>query len=395
MRVADILYKFPKGYKKSGKWYLTHCPCHFDKRKSLAISDTSFTTNDGKVVETIAIKCFAGCPSQSIRQWLKSGVVQYTNTFKNTEKKPKNKLKLRHIYQYLKDGNLLFEVLRFEPKTFSQRRKDKDGKIVWGLTAGHYYIDNNCWKKCDEDLLDTYEKIKYFPEVEYVLYNIDNVKKGLSKNANARIFIVGGEKDVDRLTANKFLAVTNNGGEGEGKWKSEYTEALHNTNIVFIPDNDLTGYQHLYRVASQLIPYVKSFKVVELPNLKKEHDDVSDWFQLYNGSADWLKKLVDLAADYKSQPEKIEQDFQFKLPNKNKQVQSDFIAALQAEADELSQVKDLSLLGLCDYCKGTGYEIAADTDYLTFAAEQHDNYIVPKPCRCNSFSDSEETNFSF
>ncbi len=390
MTVESVLHRF-SSYKKSGKWYITHCPCHKDERQSLGLTTCYY--KNGKT--GIAVKCFAGCSAKSIKAWLKTNEVCEPQEHYTKTKKKFQKREIIATYPYCTfENKLAYEVVRFEPKEFSQRRKDKDGKYVWGLTEGYYYNSYGNWFKC-KDAIENYEKVKYFPEVQTLLYNLNTVTQGLSKNENARVFIVGGEKDVETLKRHRFLAVTNSGGEGDGKWKPEFSDALTNVNIVFIPDNDITGYEHLYRVAESVIPVCKSFKVVELPNLKKEHEDITDWYQKYQGSADYLKKLVDNAEDYKYKLESIKKDFVFKLPSINiKPTQSDFITALQEEAKEISNFKDLSLVGLCIDCRGTGYVVAkVDDSYTTFFAEKSENFIRPVACACSMPEITEELEF--
>jgi hypothetical protein len=379
MRAEDVLFRF-SSYTKSGQWYILKCPCHVDDRPSLAI--TTCTYKNGTT--GIAVNCFAGCSASAIKEWLGTNKVCYDRAeYTKKPKKKQQKRKIVSIYPYYKDSKLLYEVVRFEPKEFSQRRYDRDGKVVWGLTSGYYYLNYGSWIKC-KDALDSYEKVKYFPEVEPVLYNLTDITKGLLKNENARVFIVGGEKDVETLKKSNFLATTNSG--GEGKWKPEHSDVFTNVNVVFIPDNDVTGYEHLYRVAEAVIPLCKSFKVVTLPDLKKEHEDITDWVIKYNGSAEKLKTLVEAARDYKNNPSAIRTDFVFKLPSTDSKepVISDFILALTEEANKLSKFKDLSLLGLCPDCRGTGYKLVNSDGYFLYAAEKHDEFISPSPCVCSA-----------
>lgn len=392
MTAESVLHKF-KNVKKSGVWYIVSCPLHKDDRPSLALTTCQYKNG----TTGIAVNCFAGCSKKALQEWLGSDKVCYDQvTYAKKYNKKQQKRKIINTYPYYKNDKLLYEVVRFEPKEFSQRRYDRDGKVIWGLTAGYYYQSYGVWIKCKEDL-DSYEKVKYFPEVESVLYNLNDVTNGLLKNENARVFIVGGEKDVETLKKHKFLATTNSG--GEGKWKQEYSNTFTNVNVVFVPDNDVTGYEHLYRVAESVIPLCKSFKVVELPNLKKEHEDITDWFLKYQGDVDTLKNLVSASKDYKDNLEAIKQDFTFSLPSfEDKEPElSSFIAALTEEAKEIGKFKDLSLLGLCPDCRGTGYKLASNDNYFTFAAARHDEYITPTPCTCNEplFQSDDDDDLDF
>ena len=105
-----------------------------------------------------------------------------------------NNQRISNIYDY-KDaaGGLVFQVVRFEPKGFAQRRPYKDG-FIWGLG-----------------------------EVEPILYRLPELIQGIQDCET--IFICEGEKDADNLAALGFIATSCP--MGAGKWQSTYTEALH------------------------------------------------------------------------------------------------------------------------------------------------------------------------
>lgn len=88
------------------------------------------------------------------------------------------------------------------------------------------------------------------------------------------IWIVEGEKDVDRLVREKLIATCNP--MGVGKWKDEFSVYLANHQVVVIPDHDDAGLNHAHAVCKSLKPHAASVKLLELPDLPK-HGDVSDW----------------------------------------------------------------------------------------------------------------------
>jgi hypothetical protein len=95
-------------------------------------------------------------------------------------------------YDYCdENGTLLFQVVRFEPKGFRQRRPDGRGGWIWNLQ-------------------DT-------RRVPYLLPDLVKVVA-----AGETIYVPEGEKDVDNLRAIGFAATTNPG--GCKKWCSEYSE---------------------------------------------------------------------------------------------------------------------------------------------------------------------------
>src|SRR5262245_2252054 len=91
-------------------------------------------------------------------------------------------------------GALLFQVVRFVPKDFRQRRPDGQGGWIWNLK-----------------------------DLEPVLYKLPHVMQASS------VLIVEGEKDVEtvyRLGIPEGWAVTCNP-MGAGKWRESYSDFLH------------------------------------------------------------------------------------------------------------------------------------------------------------------------
>ncbi len=64
------------------------------------------------------------------------------------------------------------------------------------------------------------------------------------------MFIVEGEKDVDRLRTLGFTVTCNP--MGAGKWRAEYNVALTGRNVVILADNDKPGRDHAEAVARAL-----------------------------------------------------------------------------------------------------------------------------------------------
>ena len=81
--------------------------------------------------------------------------------------------KIVNEYNYINEhGEVTYQVLRFEPKTFKQRHF-KDGKTVWGLK-----------------------------DIEPLPYNLPKILEDKDKT----IFIVEGEKDADKLNSLGFFS---------------------------------------------------------------------------------------------------------------------------------------------------------------------------------------------
>jgi hypothetical protein len=160
---------------------------------------------------------------------------------------------IERIYSYEDEkGELLYEVIRFNPKGFSQRRPDGNGGYIYN-TQG----------------------------VRKVLYKLPQL---IATPLEVPVFIVEGEKDADRLISEGLPATTNPG--GAGKWLPEYNEYFRGRAVAVLPDNDEAGRKHAKMVAGSLCGIAASVKIVKLNGLPPK-GDVSDWLDPSspNGSA--------------------------------------------------------------------------------------------------------------
>ena len=157
---------------------------------------------------------------------------------------------------------LLFQVLRYVPKGFKQRRPDGNGGWIWNLDG-----------------------------VRRVLYRLPEL---LSVKPDRVVFVCEGEKDAERLAALGFVATTAPG--GAGKWQPEFSDALRGRRVVISPDNDTEGAKHAGAVARSLHGVAESVRVLELPGLPPK-GDVSDWLN-GGGSRDELKRLATEAPEW-------------------------------------------------------------------------------------------------
>src|SRR5215208_507945 len=130
------------------------------------------------------------------------------------------KLHIEATYDYLgTDEELLYQVIRFAPKTFRQRRPDGKGGWSWSLNG-----------------------------VQRVPYRLPEL---LAADKQAPVYVAEGEEDVDRLRALGLMSTTNS--EGAGKWRDELSEYLRDRNVVILPDNDEPGHRHAQQAAQSLI----------------------------------------------------------------------------------------------------------------------------------------------
>jgi len=99
------------------------------------------------------------------------------------------------VYRYQDEsGAHLFDVVRLEPKSFRQRAADGS----WGVKG-----------------------------IRRVLYRLPRI---VAAPDGEKVFVVEGEKDVQRLEAEGLLATTNVG--GAGKWRDEYSASLRGKHVA-------------------------------------------------------------------------------------------------------------------------------------------------------------------
>lgn len=194
----------------------------------------------------------------------------------------KGRAKIVATYDYCDEaGKLLFQVVRFEPKDFRQRKPEGNG-WSWSVKG-----------------------------VRQVPYRLPELIEALAQDHT--VFIVEGEKDVENLRRYGITATCNAG--GAGKWKPELTEFLVGADVVIIPDYDpqkkhpktgelqfhedghpiLPGQDHAQAVAEALDDIATRVRVLELwrhwPQMPLK-GDVSDWLKT-GGSAEALYALVE------------------------------------------------------------------------------------------------------
>jgi hypothetical protein len=150
MNLNEILPLLKNVQNHNGQ-YQAQCPAHDDKTASL-----SLTEKNGKVL----FHCHAGCHYSKVMD-----AIGITRPDKPTISK---------IYDYCNaDRSLNFQVCRFVPKTFRQRKNENE----WNMQG-----------------------------VEKTLYRLPEL---ITANKSKLVFICEGEKDVDTLFENGFLATCN------------------------------------------------------------------------------------------------------------------------------------------------------------------------------------------
>ncbi|HEX5409183.1 MAG TPA: AAA family ATPase [Gemmatimonadaceae bacterium] len=250
------------GVKQHGESWTARCPAHDDGSPSLSIS----VGKDGRVL----LNCHAGCTLSAI---LEAIGLQTRDLFPDDDRggrAPAAPLapngnappRIVDLYEYVdEDEQLLYQVVRYEPKGFRQRRPDpaRDAEWIWSLG-----------------------------ETRRVLYHLPRLIEAIAKEQ--RVYIVEGEKDVHALEGIGLTATTNAG--GAAKWSDRYSQVFAGADVVILPDNDAPGLAHAAIVANSLrAAHARTVRIVTLPDLPPK-GDVSD-FLWRGGTRERLEQLVE------------------------------------------------------------------------------------------------------
>jgi hypothetical protein len=293
-QAAHVAKALDPNVRKSGDGYMVRCPAHNDNTASLKVSDGK----DGKLL----VRCHAGCDQPTVINELKArglwrdagshhrprsagGTATIANDNLGSKRGGKAKQgggKIVAEYDYFDHitGELLMQVVRYEPKGFSQRRPDPDRPNEWARTV---------------------------PAECRTLYNAAR-----AYNAKGVVLIVEGEKDVDNLAKIGVVATCNPG--GAEKWQDNYNEILRDKDVVLVPDNDPQlrnkstgalqfhpdgrprhpGQDHADMVGAALQGIAKSIRILHLPGLP-EKGDISDWLAVEGNDKTALLELINKA----------------------------------------------------------------------------------------------------
>lgn len=252
--VQRVLDRLEKVKPVDGGWE-ARCPAHDDRRASLTIG----VGQDGRAL----LKCHAGtgCPMDSIVA--KMGLTPrdlFNGRSPGYEGSNGNGKQVAKEYDYRDAaGNLLFQVVRMEPKDFRCRRPDGAGGWKWKMEG--------------------VEKVPYrLPEV------IAAVK------GSEVVYFTEGEKAADALSKLGLTATCTSGGACKAHLTPSLSEWLRGARVAVLPDNDEPGRQHAAQLDGLLQGVASSFVIIALPDLPAK-GDVFDWIAA-GGTRDALEGLV-------------------------------------------------------------------------------------------------------
>ena len=228
--LLDELLTRLDGVKRSGDGgFVARCPAHDDHRQSLSLGEGE----DGRVL----VSCHAGCDVETVCGALG---VEPKDLFPPPEGNGNGRRRIAATYDYTDEsGSLLYQVVRFEPKDFRQRRPDGAGGWEWRLG-----------------------------DARRVLYRLPEVLA--AAKAGETVYVVEGEKDADAIAELGVCATTSPA--GAGKWRPEYAEALTGATVVIVADKDEPGRKHAFAVAASLAGKASDISVVEAAEGKDASD---------------------------------------------------------------------------------------------------------------------------
>ncbi len=215
-----------EGVRRSGEGWIARCPSHEDHRQSLSLG----VGDDGRVL----VNCHAGCSPDAVCAALGLKLADLFVDEKpggNGNASTPARREIVATYDYVDESRqLLFQVVRFEPKDFRQRRPDGEGGWTWKVAG-----------------------------TRRVLYRLPEII--LAARLGGTVYVVEGEKDVHALEAAGAIATTSPA--GAGKWRPEYSEALTGAHVAIVADRDEPGRAHAEQVAKSLEGKAASVRILE------------------------------------------------------------------------------------------------------------------------------------
>lgn len=193
------------------------------------------------------------------------------------EDQPKDKGngKIVATYDYCDaDGKMVYQVVRWEPKNFTQRQPDGKGGWVWNLKG-----------------------------LDRLLYRLPDVLH----RSSGPVYLLEGEKDVDAARAAWDINATCNSG-GAGKMTAAMAKSIAGRDVVIIRDQDepnpktgkRPGHDHAEHAATLLTLEGCKVKIIDLPA-----HDAADWIAA-GGTKTQLKEIVLGAQLWQAMPVRAE-----------------------------------------------------------------------------------------
>lgn len=141
-------------------------------------------------------------------------------------------------------GSLLYQVLRFHPKSFRQRRPDGNGGWIWNLQG-----------------------------VQRVPFRLPDLLAALP--CPNGVLICEGEKDVLAAERKGLVATCNS--SGAGKWDPSFNHWFQDLDVLIVAHRDPPGHAHALHIHEQLQGIAATVQVAQ-SSLDEDGADLSDHF---------------------------------------------------------------------------------------------------------------------
>ena len=236
-------------WAKAGTASMVVCPAHEDGRASLSVGPGT-EPNDEGVVQPVVFFCHAGCDPADViagagMSWAE--VCEPLDRTRTSEEVWTPHGNASHVYAYTDEyGEVLFQALRVPVpggKMFTQRKPDPSKRGGWGYNL---------------------------TDVRRVLYHLPEVVAAVEDGRD--IWVMEGEKDVERARADGKVATCNP--MGAGKWRPEFGATLAGARVTIVADADEPGRKHAEEVFDNLVENGCQVRIVETPMVRcKDYTD--------------------------------------------------------------------------------------------------------------------------
>lgn len=248
--------------KSHGGYYTAQCPSHDDRNASLSVSQGD---------KGARLRCHAGCETKTIV--LDLGL-NWPDVFDNGgQMNDEDRQLAADLWMPCQKNGCGGH------KSAEYRYVDEDGKLLYAVARCSRKGDgcSQPFAQWTPDGSKRYGKSWGLPSsVRRILYRLAEVIQ--AAKAGKRIWVMEGEKDVDRMRADfpGEVATAIASGGGKSKWKAEFCKYFRGASeVIIVADCDKTGLEFGEEVFRHMSKVVQKVKVVCTP-VMEDGADFSD-----------------------------------------------------------------------------------------------------------------------
>ena len=181
--------------------------------------------------------------------------------------------KIVKTYDYTDEaGKLIYQVVRYDPKEFRQRRPDGNGSWIWSIK-----------------------------DIPPLFYRMPDLVEALAEHRP--VYLAEGEKDVDTLWDWGVPATTNSGGAKH--WGRQDLAIFKDANVIVLLDNDDAGRSRGDTIGRGLKDIAKRIRILDFRTFWKDAPkgaDVTDWRDQAEGTVEQLYEISKGLPDWEPPP---------------------------------------------------------------------------------------------